>query len=80
MTDANLRDTSTGDFVGDRECVTHHACDCIMADRDRYRQALYRLHAAIEQYSLWEPGRAGHAEAHRALMAAAKAAGEALDG
>lgn len=34
-----------------------------MAERDRLR-------AAIEDYRLWEPGRAGHAAAHRKLMSA----------
>jgi hypothetical protein len=28
------------------------------------------LRAAIEDYALWEPGRAGHAAAHRRLLAA----------
>jgi hypothetical protein len=31
-----------------------------------------RLRDAIEEYALWEPGRAGHAEAHRKLLAAAR--------
>ena len=31
------------DFVGDRECVTHHACDCIQAERARYRRALLKV-------------------------------------
>ena len=29
-----------------------------------------KLREAIEEYSLWEPGRAGHAAAHRKLLAA----------
>lgn len=32
-----------GDFVGDRECVTHCACDCIMARLERYEEALAYL-------------------------------------
>lgn len=52
----------------------------LTAERDRYRQTLYELHTAIEQYSLWEPGRAGHAAAHRRLMASAQGAGRVLDG
>jgi hypothetical protein len=42
-----------GDFLGERQCVTHHACDCIMArakraeqaedERDALRQALTEL-------------------------------------
>jgi hypothetical protein len=28
-----------GDFAADRQCVTHHACDCILAERDALRDA-----------------------------------------
>jgi hypothetical protein len=35
-----------------------------------------KLREAIEEYSLWEPGRAGHATAHRRLMAALQATQE----
>jgi len=31
------------------------------------------LEAAIDEYALWEPGRRGHAEAHRKLMEARRA-------
>jgi hypothetical protein len=36
------------------------------------QMAVARLRDAIEEYALWEPGRAGHAEAHRKLLAAAR--------
>lgn len=32
-----------GDFIGDRECVTHHACDCMKrkaAERDELLEAI----------------------------------------
>ncbi len=33
------------DFIGDshRECISHHACDCIQARVERYEKALTEL-------------------------------------
>lgn len=42
----------------------------LLADRDRLAEQLEQLRAAIDDYCLWEPGRAGHAAAHRKLMEA----------
>lgn len=36
------------------------------------RQALNALQDAVEGYLLWEPGRAGHAAAHRRLVEAVR--------
>lgn len=47
-----------------------------MTDRDlllqteRAEAELARLRDAVEEYLLWEPGRAGHAAAHRRLREA----------
>lgn len=55
-----------GDFVGDRQCVTHHACECIMAsakaaeqlevERDALRGASRELRDAACAVALveWE--------------------------
>ena len=32
----------------DRECVTHHACDCIQAKLDQQREDIRRLVEAVE--------------------------------
>lgn len=51
--------------------------NALLAERDRYRDRVHQLEVevgllrdAIENYALWEPGRAGHAAAHRKLMEA----------
>jgi hypothetical protein len=36
------------DFVGDKQCVTHHACDCIMAERDRLTKELDTLRKGLQ--------------------------------
>jgi hypothetical protein len=68
------------DFVGDRQCVTHHACDCIMArakaaeqlevERDALREALKVI---SETYTL-NQGPATDANHLRSLARAALAA------
>jgi len=34
----------------DRECVTHHACDCIQAKLDQQREDIQRLVVALEEW------------------------------
>lgn len=41
-------------------------------ERDEARADVERLRAAIEEFRLWDPKRAGYAAAHRRLMAAAQ--------
>lgn len=47
-------------------CCNACAYGCSLELEDEVK----RLVAAIEEYRLWEPGRAGHAAAHRKLMEA----------
>lgn len=37
------------DFPGDRECVTHHICDCKQRELDRLREALKTARRRIFQ-------------------------------
>jgi hypothetical protein len=48
----------------------------LLAERDRERARVRDLLGAAEDYLLWEPRRAGHAEAHRELAAKVRAAGK----
>jgi hypothetical protein len=41
------------DFVGDRECVTHHACDCIQGKADRLDTARALVLDQAENDGLW---------------------------
>ena len=54
------------------ELATTHeqATNALLADRDRLAGEYEKLRGGIEDYLLWEPGRSGHAEAHRRLAAA----------
>lgn len=44
--------------------------EILTGERDRFGDALRDLILAIHEYTLWEPGRAGHAQAHRDLVKA----------
>jgi len=37
------------DFAGDRNCVTHHACDCIQRKADAFDSLLEDLRAEMER-------------------------------
>jgi hypothetical protein len=48
--------------------MTTPTAEMFVRQRDELGSALADLILAVYEYSLWEPGRAGHAEAHRKLM------------
>lgn len=41
------------DFIGDRECVTHHACDCIRAEQERFKALRKGLEGEVERLRNW---------------------------
>jgi hypothetical protein len=53
------------------------ALEDIVVSLGRIAEAAERLRAAIEDYLLWEPGKRGHAEAHRKLARALEAEADA---
>jgi len=79
-----------GDFVGDRQCVTHHACECIMArakaaeqleaERDALKEGLLELLDALYRSDIdWEGCLHGYRNARKAALAASVSKEEARD-
>ena len=63
-------------------CGEGYPDGCPMPEIDQHLHELQvarNLRIAIDNYRLWEPGRAGHAKAHRDLMEVRKWAGDPED-